>query len=61
MASDLIKSFGFNRKKKFVRPQHSLDRLRGEEVTPHTVCVSLPNLKSQRKYEKNVYFAALFP
>ena len=38
-----------------MRPQHSLDRLKNagkpwKEVTPHTVCVSLPNLKSERTF-----------
>ena len=55
---------GFNRKKKIVRPQHSLDRLKNagkpwKEVAPHTVCVSLPNLKSERKYEEKRTFCCL--
>ena len=50
--------------KKFVRPQHSLDRLKNvgkpwKEVTPHTACVSLPNLKSERKYEEKRTFCCL--
>ena len=54
----------FNRKKNFVRPQHSLDRLKDagkpwKEVTPYTVCVLLPNLKSERKYEEKRTFCCL--
>ena len=61
----LDQTFYFNRKK-IVRPQHSLDRLKNagkpwKEVTTHTVCASLPNLKSQRKYKEKRTFAALFP
>ena len=48
-----------------MRPQHSLDRLvktagkPWKEVTPHTVYVSSPNLKSEGKYEEKRTFCSL--
>ena len=63
---DLIESFGLNCKKKFVRPQHSLDRLKNAGkprigVSPSAVYVWPPDVKSERKYiEKHLFLRLCF-